>query len=165
MRRSDRRGQGWQVRFQVLGESHGRYFADRQFGSAEAALAAAAAFAAHDLALHRELLALHRRLAPRATCRSGTPGVSRYAARPGRGAHWMAYFTDPATGRRQSVRFAISVYGEPIAQLLAHSWRARAIAPCLERYIGLLQQVGTCPTAPPLGKAGSKAPPRQITSL
>lgn len=154
VRRSRHRGTGWQVRFQVLGEPHFRYFADRRFGSTEAALSAAIAYASHDLELHRELLALHRRLAPRSTSRSGLPGVSRYERTAGRGAHWLAYYDDPISGRRKSKRFPISMHGEQVARQLAMEWRAIAVAAQLDRYLRLRRDL--CP-----GPGGGD----QITSL
>lgn len=155
VRRSLHRGRGWQVRYQVLGQAHFRYFADRHFGSADAALAAATTYASHNLRLHRELLALHRRLAPRATCRSGMPGVSRYDAAPGRGAHWLAYFDDPVTGRRKAKRFPVSTFGELAARLLAMEWRTRAVAAQLDRYLRLLELLDAAPPAPFAGATPS----------
>jgi hypothetical protein len=135
--RKEHRSQGWFARFQVCNKKYSRYFADASYGSSEAARRAALRFASADQELHDEFLGLRRRFEPRKNSRSSVPGLARYD-RPGRRAHWLAYYDCPLSNRRIGRRFYIAEHGEEQARSMAIEFREKSLEAHRKRYEELM---------------------------
>lgn len=126
--------EGWKVQIRILGDRYNRFFSDAEFGSAEIAREAALAFANEDSVSRGKLLGLQRRFNCKVNNRSGVVGVARYEGGSRRGPFWVAYITDPATGRRSSRTFSVSRHGEETARAQAIAWRQEAARELLKAY-------------------------------
>jgi len=119
---------GWQVRLQRHGVKHGKFFADRTYGSPENALIEAQYW--RD-ALLKELTNKQRARVCEASPRnrSGVVGVSKISVISGNGTvyqFWQATWS-PSPGQRRCVKFSIKRHGEKMAFKLAVEARSEGI--------------------------------------
>jgi hypothetical protein len=119
---------GWQVRMQRRGEKVSRFFSDRNFGGAVAALQAARQWRDEQRrAWQQQMLPRVCESSPRNA--SGVVGVSRVSVRTAHGnsyEFWQATWC-PAPGQKQSIKFSIRKHGDQTAYQLAIEARRSGI--------------------------------------
>lgn len=142
MYRVNDHGRGWRVVCVMLGRRYSRYFADSHYGSRARSCKVAADYAAHWNRLCEELSALRRRFVVPCVSRTGLVGVTRYERRTGGAPCWIAYWTDPTTGRRVSRQFSVDLHGEDGAREQAIACREQAMRELRVRYEFLLDSLG-----------------------
>ncbi len=121
---------GWQVRLQRKGVRHARFFSDSAAGGRDESLRRAAQF--RDRLLRRledpgESVRVHT-LTVRNT--SGMVGVCRVVNVSAKGVEYISWQAtwSPEPGRRKSVRFSVTLYGEEEAYRLACEARLKAVS-------------------------------------
>lgn len=139
--RNELSGSGWTVQITVKGIRFRRYFADSHYGSSDASQKAAESMARKDQDLLKEYVALWRRFAPRRNSRSGMPGINRYEPTSHHNPFWLAYWTDPVTGRKTSRKFSVSAWGEEKALEMAIESRRTALDEMQRRYVTLSEYI------------------------